>query len=551
MNSRKSIQYALSVFRLVILLLMLICCTQTSFSSALPKAAKQKQPNIIVILADDMGYSDLGCFGSEISTPNLDDMARNGLKMTQFYNASRCCPSRAALLTGLYPHQAGIGDMVNSRVEPAYQGYLNKNCVTLAEALRPFGYATFMAGKWHVGQDKAHWPLQRGFDRYFGLIDGASSYFDTFPYRANQKLTMALDQEEFKPDQPYYATDAYTDYALKFLEENRASGKPFFLYLAYQAPHWPLHALPEDIAKYKGKYMKGWDQIREARYRKMQAEGIIAKTTKLSPRDAEVPDWSSLGDEEKNRWDDQMAVYAAMIDRMDQNIGRLRKQLEKMGETEHTLILFLSDNGASHEVINDKGFLPEIYQRSQLLSSNPNSFTAYGHPGANVSNTPFRMFKHWEYEGGTASPFIAFGPGLVKAGRTVHTPAHVIDIMATCLQLAGGSYPSVVAGQPIKASAGISLVPVFRGQYWKGHDALYFEHEGNRAVRQGKWKLVSNFPENKWHLYNMDQDRTELQDLSTVQPAEVTRLSALYDIWAKQAEVIPFEKLQKKKGGTE
>lgn len=504
----------------------------------------KKKPNIIVILADDMGYADIGCFGSETKTPNLDEMAAQGLKMTQFYNASRCCPSRASLLTGLYQHQAGVGDMMNTRKEPQYQGFLNKNCVTIAEALKPYGYTTLMAGKWHVGQAKENWPLQRGFDRYFGLIDGAGSYFGPYPYRANQKLTIALDNQEFTPGKDYYSTDAYTNYAIDFIDQNKDTGKPFFLYLAYQAPHWPLQALPKDIAKYKGRYMQGWDKLRTQRFKRMKAAGILDPDIKLSPRDSKVPEWESLTAEEQFRWDDQMAVYAAMIDRMDQNIGRLRKKLKEMGEEENTVILFLSDNGASNETINPNGFLPEIYERSKKLSSDPDSFTAYGFPGANVSNTPFRLFKHWEYEGGTATPFIAYGPHIVKSGKTVSQPGHIIDMMSTCLDLAGAEYPATYKGQKIKTTTGLSLLPLFKGQEWKGHDALFFEHEGNRAVRKGKWKLVANYPDNKWHLFDMEKDRSELNDLSSKNPAMVTELDQLYQSWAAAADVIPFEKLQ-------
>lgn len=507
----------------------------------------KKKPNIIVILADDMGYADIGCFGSETKTPNLDEMAAKGLKMTQFYNASRCCPSRASLLTGLYQHQAGVGDMVNSIKEPAYQGFLNNSCVTLAEALKPYGYTTLMAGKWHVGQAQAHWPRKRGFDHYFGLIDGAGSYFGPYPYRPNQKLTIALDDKEFEPGKDYYSTDTYTDYAIKFIDQNKNTGKPFFLYLAYQAPHWPLQALPVDIAKYKGKYMQGWDKLRLQRFKRMQATGILDPGIKLSPRDSKVPEWESLTADEQLRWDDQMAVYAAMIDRMDQNIGRIRKKLQEMGQAENTVIMFLSDNGASNETINPNGFLSEVYESSKKLSSDPTSFTAYGFPGANVSNTPFRMFKHWEYEGGTATPFIAYGPNIVKPGRTVSQPGHIIDMMSTCLDLAGGKYPAVYNGQKIKETAGLSLVPLFKGQRWEGHNALFFEHEGNCAVRQGKWKLVSAYPANQWYLYDMEKDRTELNDLSRINPAKVKELSLLYEDWAARAEVIPFEKLKTKK----
>ncbi len=518
------------------------------FAPIFVDAQTKKKPNIIVILADDMGYADIGCFGSETKTPNLDDMAAKGLKMTQFYNASRCCPTRASLLTGLYQHQTGVGDMVNTRKEPAYQGYLNQNCVTIAEALKPHGYSTFMAGKWHVGQAPQHWPTKRGFDRYFGLIDGAGSYFGPYPYRAKQKLTIALDDKEFSPGEDYYSTNAYTDYALTFIEDNRKTKKPFFLYLAYQAPHWPLQALPKDIAKYKGMYMQGWDQLRQARFKKMQETGIVPKNIKLSPRDNNLREWSSLTEAEKINWDDKMAVYAAMIDCMDQNIGRLRKKLKEIGQENNTVIMFLSDNGASHETINANGFLPEIFENSKKLASDPTSFTAYGYEGANVSNTPFRFFKHWEYEGGTATPFIAYGPGIVKAGTSSSKPAHIIDIMTTCLNLAGAKYPSVYKENKIKPTVGLSLIPVFKGQNWIGHKALFFEHEGNKAVRQGDWKLVSNYPDNVWHLYKMVNDRTELSDLSKSQPKKVQEMISLYQNWAQQADVIPFEKLVTKKG---
>lgn len=533
------------MFNKITLLALLLPAT-TGFARD-HKDPPTKKPNIIVILADDMGYSDIGCFGSETKTPNLDEMASKGLKMTHFYNASRCCPSRASLLTGLYQHQAGVGDMMNTRKEPAYQGYLNQNCVTIAEALKPFGYTTLMAGKWHVGQAPEHWPRKRGFDRYFGLIDGAGSYFGPYPYRPNQKLTIALDDQEFTPGKDYYSTDAYTDHALEFIDQNKNTGKPFFLYLAYQAPHWPLQALPEDIAKYKGKYMQGWDKLRIARFKKMQAAGIIDPQIKLSPRDENVPEWDSLSQEQKVYWDDQMAVYAAMIDRMDQNIGRIRAKLKELGEDQNTVIMFLSDNGASNETINPNGFLPAIYESSKKLSSDPSSFTAYGFPGANVSNTPFRMFKHWEYEGGTATPFIAYGPSVVKPGKTVAQPGHIIDMMATCLDLAGGKYPTIYKDQKIKATTGLSLVPLFKGQSWKGHDALFFEHEGNRAVRQGNWKLVSNYPDNKWHLFDLLKDRSELNDLSSQNPAKVKELNTLYEAWASRSDVISFEKLQVRK----
>jgi len=329
--------------------------------TACSTSTHQQKPNIILILADDMGFSDIGCFGSEIKTPNLDSLASKGIRMTQFYNASRSCPSRASLLTGLYQHQAGVGDMVSNLGYPSYQGYLNDNCVTLAEALKYNGYNTYMSGKWHVGGRPEVHPLKRGFNRYFGLIDGAGSYFERKAYRLNQQPPIwMLDSIGYDPPETgFYLTDAITDYAISFLNEGPPSEDPFFLYLAYTAPHWPLHALPEDIAKYRGSYLKGWDVIREERYQRMMKMGIINESSKLSPRDKMAPDWDTLSDEERDMWDLRMAVYAAMIDRLDQNIGRIVNYLTEANEINNTMIIFMADNGGCHEPIKNRGnYLP-------------------------------------------------------------------------------------------------------------------------------------------------------------------------------------------------
>ncbi|ALI97845.1 arylsulfatase [Rufibacter tibetensis] len=506
-------------------------------------APQKVQPNIIIILADDMGYSDLGSFGSEIQTPQLDALAKGGLKMTQFYNASRCCPTRASLLTGVYPHQAGVGHMVNEREHPSYRGMLNEECVTIAEALKEGGYNTLMTGKWHLNDRKEHWPVKQGFDRYFGLLDGANSYFGNRPYRPNQKLTYGLDDAAYTPGKDFYATNAYTDFALKFIDERKEKAKPFFLYLAYTAPHWPLHALETDIAKYRGKYSKGWDVLREERFKRMKALGILPQTAKLSPRDEEVPAWESVPAAERKIWEEKMAVYAAMVDRMDQNIGRLRQKLKETGEDKNTIIMFLSDNGGSYEDIDGPAFTPEILAASKMPASDPASFTAYEYEGANLSNTPFRKFKRWEHEGGISTPFIAYFPNTIKPGSINHQPAHIIDLMATTLDLAGVAYPKTYQGKTIKPMEGISLAPLFKGQKWQGHDAIFFEHEGNRAVRQGDWKLVSMFPENKWALYNIKTDRSELNDLSAQNPKKVQEMEALYNAWATRANVVPFAQL--------
>jgi arylsulfatase A-like enzyme len=527
------------MFRFLIVFLLIVAASDCMGQYT----AAKKKPNIIVILADDMGYSDIGSFGSEIKTPNLDALAREGLRMTQFYNAARCCPTRASLLTGVYQHQAGVGHMVNERPIPAYRGYLSENCVTIAEVLKNAGYATYMTGKWHVGEKRPHWPLDRGFDRYFGLINGANSYFENRPYRPRQKLTIALDNEPHEPGEGYYSTDAYTDYAMKFLDENKGTGKPFFLYLAYQAPHWPLHALKEDIAKYEGRYKEGWDKLREERFRRMKQIGVLDKSAKLSQRNGKVPAWDSVSKEEKERWTVKMAVYAAMIDRMDQNIGRLQNKLKEIGEDQNTMIIFLSDNGGSYEQIGGQGFTPEIIAANKLLASEPGSFTAYEFPGANVSNTPFRYFKRYVYEGGIATPFVAYFPGVIKAGRTSSQPAHITDIMATILDVTGIPYPETYNGNSITPAEGFSMKPLFEGKKWERQGAIFFEHEGNRAVRQGDWKLVSEYPQNRWQLYNLKTDRSELTDLSAQYPNKVAEMEALYEVWAKRAGVVPFAQI--------
>jgi arylsulfatase A-like enzyme len=532
------------------LAILFLGCTIASSQSKKPTPAKR--PNIIIILADDMGYSDIGCWGSETQTPNLDAMAKGGLRMTQFYNASRCCPTRASLLTGLYQHQAGVGDMVNTRAESAYQGYLNQNCVTIAEALKLGGYNTYMAGKWHVGQAPEHWPVKRGFDHHFGLIDGASSYFNpTMPYRPKQKLTIALDDKEFTPGSNWYSTDEYGKYAVKYIEDNQKTKKPFFLYMAFTSPHWPVQALPEDIAKYKGKYMKGWDKLREERLARQKAMDILPQSTQLSPRDKSIPEWDSLTPEEKERFDTKMAVYAAMVDRMDQNIGKIRAKLKQLHQDKNTIIMFLSDNGASSESIKGPGFTPEVLVANNKPASDPTSFTAYETLGANVSNTPFRLYKHWEYEGGTATPFIAYYPGVVKAGGFSNQPAHIVDLMATCLDYARVKYPKTYHGNNITPTEGVSLKPLLNGHLWEGAGTLFFEHEGNRAVRQGQWKLVSQKPENKWELYNISTDRGEQNDVSAQHPDIVKNLETMYNQWATRVGVIPFEKLGRPLGGGE
>ncbi|MBN1344260.1 MAG: arylsulfatase [Phycisphaerae bacterium] len=502
-------------------------------------AATADRPNIILIMADDMGFSDIGCYGGEIQTPNLDRLAAGGMRFTQFYNTARCCPTRAALLTGLYSHQAGVGHMVGDYGKPGYRGFLSDRCVTIGEALRPAGYTTLITGKWHVGEDRPHWPCDRGFDRYFGLISGGTNYWRLDPGRK-----MAIDNTPFTPGDGFYITDAFTDYAVKFIGQYARGDKPFFLYVPYTAPHWPLHAWPEDIAKYKGKYMLGWDGLRRQRHKRMIEMGIVDARWGLTPRDTQAKPWSEI--EDKPSWDLRMAVYAAQIDRLDQNVGRIMAKLREMKIEDSTLVMFLADNGGCAERI-DRG-------KKGVPPGPPDSFLSYNLPWANASNTPFRLYKHWVHEGGISTPLIAYWPKVIKPGQKTDQPGHVIDLMATCVDVAGAKYPAEFNGKPITPLEGKSLVPIFRGEQRKGHEAIFWEHEGNRAVRQGKWKLVSRFAgtrgkgrPGKWELYDMEADRTELKDLAENQPEKVNEMVALYDAWAKRSLVEPWPVAKRKK----
>ncbi len=514
-------------------------------ASALPPSAfakQHKRPNVLLILADDMGYSDLGCFGGEINTPNLDRLANQGVKFTQFYNAARCCPTRATLLTGQYPHQAGIGKMDHDAGSPAYQGYLNKQSVTLAEVLGAAGYSTYHSGKWHVGRNKGHWPLDRGFDRYYGLINGASNFFNNIFFRnPEEKQTYLLDdepwevpgttEEMWKRNEGFYMTDAFTDYAIKFLNQhqNKAEDDPFLLYLAYTAPHWPLHAFPEDIEKYKGKFSAGWDELRKRRYERQLEMGLIDETTKLAPLDDKVTAWKDADQKTRDEFETEMELYAAMIDRMDQNIGRVVAKLEEMGELDNTLIIFLSDNGGCHTTPS--------FDHLQGTPGGPNSFPCYGYMGAELSNTPFRKYKQFIHEGGIATPFIAHCPNLIEGSRMDHQPGHAIDIMPTVVDLCGAKYPSIYKGNDIQPMRGISLRPAFEQKQLKREDPLYWEHVYNRGVRIGDWKLVAAKPDLEWELYNIENDRSELNDLSEQYPEKKKKLIQIYMEWAKRNEV--------------
>jgi arylsulfatase len=535
-------------------------------------ASAAERPNLLLVMSDDMGFSDLGCYGGEIQTPNLDSLAQNGIRFTQFYNMARCCPTRASLLTGLYPHQAGVGHMTADRGRDGYRGQLNRRSVTIAEVLRPGGYRTYMCGKWHVARnikpdsDNSVWPIQRGFEKFYGTITGGGSFYDPTSLCRQNKFITPENDAEYKPEKFYY-TDAISDNAVRFLQqhETESPNKPFFLYVAYTAAHWPMHALAKDIAKYLGKYDGGFEPVRRARFERMQQLGLIDPKWKLSPHDE---DWSQTPNKQ---WEARcMEVYAAMVDSMDQGIGRILAQLRRGGRLDNTLILFLQDNGGCAEQMGRNANPPEspkplkpfgpddlqpqiwppmqtrdgrwVRTGPEVMPGPPDTYIAYGRGWANVSNTPFREYKHWMHEGGISTPLIAHWPAGVAAGRRgklEKQPGHLIDIMATCLDVAGVTYPKEFAGEQIKPMQGVSLVPALKGRSLNRPQPIFWEHEGNRAVRDRKWKLVAR--ENQsWELYDMEKDRPELNDLAGANPKKVKELASKWDAWAARADVLPL-----------
>jgi arylsulfatase len=517
---------------------------------------QEPRPDIVVILADDLGWSDVGCYGGEIETPNLDALAAGGVRFTQFYNTGRCCPTRAALLTGLYAHQAGVGHMMEDRGSAGYRGDLNERCVTIAQVLRGAGYATCIAGKWHVTKQTGHWtgklrytskhnwPLQRGFERFFGTIWGAGSYFDP--------STLTRDNDPIDtPAGEFYYTDAISDAAAAFVSEHSKEqpDQPLFCYVAYTAPHWPLHALQADIARVGRRYERGWDAVRQARLARQRELGLIDEAWPLTARDPRVPAWEDAPDRD---WQGlRMAVYAAQIEAMDRGIGRIVEALRAAGRLDNTLLLFLADNGGCAEEIGEGAArslsIPARARdggevavgNSPLRAPGPeHTYQSYGIGWANASNTPLRLYKHFVHEGGIATPCIAHWPArIARAGALVADPAHVIDVMATCIDIAGAKYPAQHGGHPILPPEGISLLPAFSGEPLARAEPLFFEHEGHRAVRRGKWKLVARGAKGKWELYDMQRDRTELRDLAQEEREVVAELSAAWDAWAKRCGV--------------
>ncbi len=543
-----------------------------------------QRPNILLVLNDDMGFSDLGCYGGEIDTPNIDRLSSGGLRFTHFYNTARCCPSRASLLTGLHPHQVGVGDMVGPAVEgfEGYEGTINERCVTIAEALHADGYATSMSGKWHLSgdheNDNRSWPTSRGFDHHYGIITGAADYY--MPHTLMRDHVNV--EREASEDPDYYLTDAISDDAVQCINRHFAghNPKPLFQYVAYTAPHWPLHARENDIAKYDGRFRRGWDRLREERLERMVEMELLDPKWALSPSDSSrpnqasvLPAWEEVSDKEWQQH--RMQVYAAQIDVMDQGIGRIVSALEQHAQLDNTLIIFLADNGgeagelssglAEAKWANELFIINHVTKTGEsvrfgntpdIWPGNQDTYCSYGVSWANLSNTPFRFYKSWMHEGGIATPFIMHWPNGIKAspGSIHHSRWQLPDVMPTLLEVAGARYPTGYEGRDLLPLEGQSFASVLQGQETERTAPLFWEHEGNAAVRDGRWKLVRNYSQSEnlamddplaWELYDMVEDRTELNNLSTAIPQRVREMLNAYIDWAKRCNVIDVRELRK------
>ena len=515
------------------------------FDDSLQVSAQQR-PNVVVILVDDMGYSDVGCYGSEIQTPNIDRLAANGLRFTQFYNGGRCCPTRASLMTGLHPHQVGIGHMTQPPDQPLgfegpYQGYLNRNCTTLAQVFKSAGYRTIMTGKWHLGcQEKSEWPLQRGFDDFYGCLAGGFNYFKP---GGNRRMMRGNEVVETSDD--FYATDTLTDEACQYISKVPGD-QPFFLYLAYNAPHWPVQPKVKDYEKYLGKYDTGWQPVMDARFKRQVEMGLTDKDTTPAPHVG--PKWETLKPAQQQKLGKIQAAYAACIDCIDQNVGKLIEQLESDGRLDNTVIIFLSDNGACQEGGRLGQFKQQWIKNPPLESLEG---IRQGLAWANASNTPFRLYKHFVHEGGACTPMIVHWPGGInnsKNGNFIRQFAYLPDIIATSLELTGADYP-----KDIPMHVGKSILPLLKGIDEPIHtEPLYWEHEGNCAMRWSNWKLVKQY-QKPWELYNISKDRTEMNNLANTNAPKRDQMIAMWESWAKQHGVAyperfnMYEYLQKKR----
>ncbi|HTG38769.1 arylsulfatase [Sphingomonas sp.] len=497
-----------------------------------------RAPNIVVIMVDDMGFSDFGAYGGEIPTPNIDALARNGLRFTQFYNSARCSPTRAALLTGLNPHQAGMG-YLSGTIEPNSRGTfgrLHERSVTMAQVLKGAGYMTAMTGKWHMGNQSGSTPATRGFDRSLSAVAGGI-YFPNQRFRQHGSRFLLRDGKRIELDDPvlgrnWYGTDLWTDWGMRYIDEAQRQHKPFFLYLAHVAPHFPIMAPQADIDRFVGKYRDGWAKLRVARYRRQQETGLIGPNTGLGPVSEYQTEWDALSEEDKSRFDYMMAVYAASISRVDQSVGRLAAHLKSIDQFDNTLILIMSDNGGNAES-GPPG------RTGAAPWGGPTSNIFVGMNWATLQNTPFRAYKHFTHEGGIATPLIAHWPAGItgkRQGALERAPGHMIDIMPTLMELTGARYPEKLQGHDILPYEGVSLAPLFRGRPVTRSKPMFWAHEGNRAIRDGRWKAVKRlgYP---WQLFDMDTDRTERTDLSSGQPARLANMAATWEAWAARTYV--------------
>lgn len=526
---------------------------------AAPLQAADSRPNILIVMLDDLGYSDLGCYGGEIKTPNIDALAKNGLRFTRFYNCARCCPTRASLLTGVYQHQVGLEKNGRS---------LTRDGVTISEVLKDAGYQTAMAGKWHLSETyvikpaakhqrwldhrvfpkkqpfgpPGSYPTARGFDKFYGIIWGVVNYFDPFSLVDGDKPVTDVPKD-------YYITDAITQHAVRYIRDAKKD-RPLFLYVAHCAPHWPLHARPEDIAKYKDKYNDGWFALRQQRYKRQVAMGLIdPKTHPLPPLMGGRRGWKQLSKAEREMQAAKMRVHAAMVDRVDQGIGEIIKELKKTGRFENTAIFILADNGASPEVPRRPGYDRNDFTRdgrkirySGFKPSDVGSQTTYtgiGPQWANAANTPFRYWKKESFEGGMHTPFIVHWPAGLKLvpGTKTDRVGHVMDLMPTCLDLAKTKYPKTFAGKKVTPREGYSLLPILKTGERDGHQALYFEHTGGKAVVAGGYKLVQPTRSKRWELYDFNKDRTETKNIASGNPAQVRKMTAMWQAWSKRVGV--------------
>lgn len=494
------------------------------------------RPNVLLILVDDMGFSDLGCYGGEIDTPNLDRLAANGLRFTQFYNTGRCWTTRASLLTGMYPHQVGHAMIFGPDAPPAYRGTSLRRGRMIQELLQPVGYRCYHVGKWHLDDRSAHpnetWPLRRSFDRsYFAKTQ--DNYFNPRVVYDDERLIQ-------RPGAAggYYMTEVLSDRSVEYLKQHQAQhpGQPFFLYLAYTAPHFPLHALPADIAKFRERYLVGWDEVRSSRRRRMKELGIV--DCPLSPRDPDAKPWNGLSPDEQRMWAERMALHAAMIHCVDRGVGRIVDQLKRRKALENTLIFFLSDNGASAEyLVRGDGHNPQAPPGSAA------TYLCLEVGWANAANTPFRFHKMWMHEGGVSTPLIVHWPkGVKNPGRLTRDVGHVIDVFPTVNELTNAEGTEGTRS----GVAGKSLAPLFADRPREPHEFLFWEHIGNKALREGDLKLVAEH-QKPWELYDLAVDRSETENLASTNPDLVRRMAQRWQEFADRVGVVEWSSLSQSK----